>query len=367
MKFTVNRDPFLNALQLIIGVVERRQTLPVLANVLLKLTNDRLDVVGTDLEVELSSHLMIDGENIPGEITVPGRKLVDIIRSLLVGSMVSISLQDQYIIVRSGRSRFTLTTLPATDFPATSIPKSNIEFSLNQSDLLLLLERTHFSMAQQDVRYFLNGLLLELSKNRVRGVATDGHRLALSDVSLPSSVELTQVIIPRKGVTELMRLLSNDSDNQVSLSISSQAISLIADNFKFTSRLIDGRFPDYDKVIPKGGDKIVIIDRDILKQVLNRVSILSNEKYRVVHIQLKPNLMTITANNPDFERAEEEAEIDYQGEEIGINFNVTYLIDALSVLPAGNIKLTFSNPETGVLIESVSVDNALYIVMPLSL
>lgn len=364
MKLTVNREPFVNALQLIIGVVERRQTLAVLANVLLKLTKDKLFVVGTDLEVELSSHLSVDADSDSGEITVPGRKLLDIVRSLPEAEQIKISLQDQYVIIRSGKSRFSLTTLPAADFPEASMPKGNVEFSLNQNMLLSLLERTHFAMAQQDVRYFLNGLLLELSGNRVRMVATDGHRLAMSDLVLPQSFEFTQVIIPRKGVSELLRML-NDNENHVRLSVGSQAIALISDNFKFVSRLIDGKFPDYDKVLPKAGDKIAIIDRDVLKQVLNRVSILSNEKYKVIRMQLKPNLMVITANNPDQEQAEEEIEIDYQGEEIGINFNVTYLSDVLSVLPSGNIKLTLSNPDTGVLIEGAGVEDSLYIVMPL--
>lgn len=364
MKLTINREPFLNALQSVIGVVERRQTLPVLANVLVRMTEQRLFLTGSDMEVELISHLPLESGHIPGEITVPGRKLLDITRSLPVNASLDIQLQDQHLVIRSGKSRFTLTTLPASEFPTAAIVSNDKQFSLSQNELLLLLERSHFAMAQQDVRYFLNGLLLELEQRRIRMVATDGHRLALSDLATLLSHDSTQVIIPRKGVTELLRLLKHN-DERVTVNISAQAVTVATDDFIFTSRLIDGRFPEYDRVLPKGGDKIVILDRDMLNQVLNRVAILSNEKYRVVRVKLKPGVMIVAANNQDQEQAEEEIEIDYQGAEIDINFNVNYLIDAVSALPEGNVKLTLLNADTGVTIEGVGVEDALYIVMPL--
>lgn len=364
MKFTINRETLLHALQLVIGVVERRQTLPVLANILLKITDHQLYLVGTDLEVELTSHVMLVGDYTAGEITVPGRKFIDIVRSLPDEAMLEIYEKNQNIVISSGRSRFTLMTLPAKDFPISETPANTIEFSLKQTAFLALLEQTYFAMAQQDVRYFLNGLLLELSDKKVRTVATDGHRLALSDLTVLLTLENTQVIIPRKGIMELLRLL-NHNDEDVVVKISPQAINVITREITFISRLIDGRFPDYNRVIPKGGDKTILIDKDVFKQVLNRIAILSNEKYRAVQIQLKPGLMGVMANNPEQEQAEEEVEINYQGPAININFNVNYLIDAITALPVSNIKLTFSNPDSGVLVEGIGVDNALYIVMPL--
>ncbi len=364
MKFTIARETLLHALQLVIGVVERRQTLPVLANILLRITDHQLYLMGTDLEVELTSHLTLVGDYVAGEITVPGRKFIDIVRSLPDEAMLEIYEKNQNIVISSGRSRFTLTTLPAKDFPTSATPPNTVEFKLKQTMFLALLEQTYFAMAQQDVRYFLNGLLVELSDKKVRTVATDGHRLALSDLVIPLALENTQVIVPRKGIMELLRLL-NHNDEEVNIKISSQAINVMTSEFTFISRLIDGRFPDYNKVIPKAGDKTVLIDKDIFKQVLNRIAILSNEKYRAVQVQLKPGLMGVMANNPEQEQAEEEVEIDYQGPAININFNVNYLIDAITALPVSNIKLTFSNPDSGVLVEGIGVDNALYIVMPL--
>ncbi len=364
MKFTIQRELLLHALQLVIGVVERRQTLAVLSNILLKISNNQLHLVGTDLEVELTSHLTLIGDHVAGEITVPGRKFVDIVRSLSDEVMLEISDKNQNVIISSGRSRFTLTTLPAKDFPTSATLPNTIELTLKQTAFLVLLEQTYFAMAQQDVRYFLNGLLLELNDKKVRTVATDGHRLALCDLAMPLLSESTQVIIPRKGVMELLRLL-NHNDDEISIKISTQSITLTTREFIFNSRLIDGRFPDYNKVIPKAGDKTVLIDKDLFKQVLNRVAILSNEKYHAVQIQLNAGLMAVIANNPEQEQAEEEVEIDYQGPVVNINFNVNYLIDAITALSTSSIKLTFSNPDSGVLIEGIGIDNVLYIVMPL--
>ena len=243
MKFTINRETLLHALQLVIGVVERRQTLPVLANILLKITDHKLYLVGTDLEVELTSHVTLVGDHVVGEITVPGRKFIDIVRSLPDEAMLEIYEKNQNIVISSGRSRFTLTTLPAKDFPISETPPNTIEFVLKQTAFLSLLEQTYFAMAQQDVRYFLNGLLLELSDKKVRTVATDGHRLALSDLTVLLTLENTQVIIPRKGIMELLRLLNHD-DEDVVVKISPQAINVITREMTFISRLIDGRFPD---------------------------------------------------------------------------------------------------------------------------
>lgn len=365
MKFTINRETLLHALQLVIGVVERRQTLAVLANMLLRITDNQLYIVGTDMEVELTSRLTLIGDHIPGEITVPGRKFVDIVRSLPDEAMIEINDNNQSVMVICGRSRFTLTTIPAKEFPLSATPANTIEFTLKQTALLGLLELTYFAMAQQDVRYFLNGLLLELNDKKVRTVATDGHRLSLCDllVSLAHQ-ESTQVIIPRKGIMELLRLL-NHNDEDVLIKMSTQAISVVSREFTFISRLIDGRFPDYNRAIPKSGDKIILIDKDTFKPVLNRVAILANEKNRAVQIQLKSGSMIVKANNPEHEQAEEEIEIDYQGSAVTINFNINYLIDAITAVTVNNIKLTFSDPDSGVLIEGVGVDNVLYIVMPL--
>lgn len=368
MKFTVSREALLTPLQLVAGVVERRQTLPVLANVLMVIEQNTLSLTGTDLEVEIIARLPLDSSEDQGEITVPARKLVDICRSLPDGVDIEFSLQDdQKMIVKSGRSRFTLATLPANDFPSTEQSEGDIQFSCAQFLIKRLIDRTAFAMAQQDVRYYLNGMLWEVEGSSLRCVATDGHRLAMCTRDLDINVaQKTQAILPRKGVIELSRLL-NDEESPVNLTLGSHHIRVETPQYTFTSKLVDGKFPDYERVLPKGGNNIVIGNRTELKQAFARTAILSNEKYRGVRLNFAEGLLDIVANNPEQEEAEEQVVIDYQGDTIEIGFNVSYLQDVTNVLSTENIKITLSDANSSALLEEPEEGDSVYVVMPMRL
>lgn len=366
MKFQIQRETLLKPLQQVIGVVERRQTLPVLGNVLVNASATGLELTATDLEVELQARVGLEVEE-PGEITIPARKLFDICRTLPEGVNMSISLKDDRILVQGGRSRFTLATLPASEFPLVEPMAGSRQFAVAQRDFRELIERTHFSMAQQDVRYYLNGLMLELNPDSVRAVATDGHRLALSDMAASvDGAEGQQVIVPRKGIQELVRLL-DDSDVQAQVEIGSNHIRVSTPELRFTSKLIDGRFPDYQRVVPKGGDKQVLADRESLRQALTRTSILSNEKYRGIRLNLDPDVLRIQAHNPEQEQADEELEVEYQGAPLEIGFNVTYLLDALAALRTGQVELILSDSNSSCLIQEPGTARCQYVVMPMRL
>ncbi|RUO76411.1 DNA polymerase III subunit beta [Pseudidiomarina taiwanensis] len=366
MKFTISRDAFLKPLQIVSGAVERRNTIPILSNVLIQVSPEAIRLTGTDLEVELVSSCVIEGGS-EGQVTVPAKKLVDIIRSLPEHAQVSFSAEGDKATIRSGRSRFTLATLSADDYPNIEDWDSDIQLITTQAVLKDLMDRTHFSMANQDVRYYLNGMLFETEANTLRTVATDGHRLAMSQCEIGQpQLAARQVIVPRKGVMELLRLL-NDSDDEVKVSIGTNHIRIETNGMSFTSKLVDGRFPDYRRVLPSGGDKTVIADRDLMKQACMRAAILSNEKYRGVRLQLSSGEMTLTANNPEQETAEEVIEVDYQGDSLEIGFNVSYLIEVLNTIQGDQVKLTLSNPDASGLLEDNADDSALYVVMPMRL
>ena len=366
MKFTVDRETLLKPLQQVIGVVERRQTLPVLGNLLMVAGNNGLVITATDLEVEIQSRVAIEIDE-PGEITLPARKLVDICKALPEGAKVQFSINDQKAQIRSGKSRFTLATLPAADFPLVETIKGDCSFTIPQSRLKELIERTQFSMAQQDVRYYLNGLMLEISNGLLRGVATDGHRLALCDMPVDIRVsETRQVIVPRKGIQELLRLLENN-DELVQVDVGSNHIGISNADIRFSSKLVDGRFPDYDRVVPKGGDKLVLADRELLRQALSRTSILSNEKYRGIRLNLEKNIIKIQAHNPEQEEADEEFEVDYTGTGLEIGFNVTYLLDVLSSVRSDHVEITLSDSNSSCLMREPGTEQYRYVVMPMRL
>ncbi len=367
MKFTTNREALLRPLQLVTGVVERRQTLPVLANLLVVARDGSLSFTGTDLEVELVAverGVSIEQE---GETTIPARKLADIWRSLPEGADVSVGVEGDRVIVRSGRSRFALATLPADDFPKVEGGRGDLDVELPQSDLRRLLDLVSFSMAQQDVRYFLNGMLLEVTRDYTRTVATDGHRLAMCTLPLGvADAERVQAIIPRKGVLELGRLLDDGAD-AVSLHIGANHLRMSLGPYTLTTKLVDGRFPDYEKVVPHRTEQCMSGDRDSLKQAFNRASILSNEKYRGIRLILDDQQLTIQANNPEQEEAEEVVPVEYDGEHLEIGFNVSYLQDVLNVLDTEQVTLSVANANSSALIEGAGNDQALYVVMPMRL
>lgn len=367
MRFSVSRDALLKPLQLVAGVVERRQTLPVLSNVLIQLEGDRLSLTGTDLEVEIVGRIQLEQVGDAGEITVPARKLVDICRSLPDGAQIEFFEDGQKLVVKSGRSRFSLSTLPANDFPNVEDGPSDLQFSCPQSDIKRLIDRTAFAMAQQDVRYYLNGMLWEVTQGQLRVVSTDGHRLALCTRPLAiETAQKIQAILPRKGVIELARLLS-DGDHIAEIKLGASHIRATTADFTFTSKLVDGKFPDYERVLPKGGSRVVIGVRDELKQAFGRTAILSNEKYRGVRLQLEPGQLTIVANNPEQEEAEETVTVDYNGESMEIGFNVSYLLDVANVLNTENIKITLADSNSSALLEEPENGDSAYVVMPMRL
>ena len=366
MKFSIQREEFLKPLQQIIGVVERRQTLPVLGNVLLNANKKSVRLTATDLEVELQSHVNVAVTE-TGDITVPARKLLDICRTLPAEAQLDISVKNERALVRSGKSRFTLSTLPATEFPVIDKIKSARKFSMQESALHGLIERTAFAMAQQDVRYCLNGLMLEPVNGTLRAVATDGHRLAMCELMADVGEGADQqVIVPRKGIQELQRLLEQ-RDADVQVEIGTNHIRITTDELRYTSKLIDGRFPDYQRVMPKNADKRLLINRDLLRQALTRTSILSNEKYRGIRLDLFENNIKIQAHNPEQEEAVEEIDAIYDSEAIVIGFNVTYLLDVLNAINTDDVEMFLSDGNSSALINKPGDDNCRYVVMPMRL
>jgi len=368
MKLKTDRESLLRPLQLVTGVVERRQTLPVLANLLVTAKDGVLSMTGTDLEVELvanvSEGVEIESE---GEATLPARKLVDIWRSLPDNAKVSIVVEGDRAIIRSGRSRFTLATLSPTDFPKIEVNQEDIKIEAEVSEVQRLLDQVGFSMAQQDVRYFLNGMLLEVTDAFVRTVATDGHRLAMCtlDKGVAGSGRV-QVIIPRKGVLELGRLLS-DAEGDVEITVGSNHLRVRQSEYTLTTKLVDGKFPDYDKVIPENPIHSMVGDRETLRQSFYRASILSNEKYRGVRLLLKGQNLTIQANNPEQEEAEEMVEVDYSGIDLEIGFNVSYLQDVMGVIDTESVRISVSDANSSALIEGIGTEDSLFVVMPMRL
>jgi len=369
MKLTMNREKLLKPLQAVQGVVERRQTLPILANFLLVIDEGRLSVAGTDMEIELVASMDLgDAEAEAGEVTVPARKLVDICRALPADADVHLEVDGERAQLRSGRSRFSLTTLPAADFPSSDNLSLDLRLTVKQGELKRLIELTHFAMAHQDVRYYLNGLLLDIGDGVLKAVATDGHRLAIAELAVETGDAARQVIVPRKGISELLRLLGN-GDEEIVLEIGPNAIQVNLPEVRLTSKLIDGNFPDYRRVVPKedSTDKTITVDRELLRQSLSRASILSNDKYRAIRLCLMPNVLRVVARNPEQEEAEDEVEVAYDGDELEIGFNVSYLIDALTVLPSEEAVIHLGDSSSSCLITPTGEGDCQYVVMPMRL
>mgnify|MGYP001551195526 CR=1 FL=1 len=364
MKFSVAREALLKPLQAVIGVVERRQTMPILSNILLVAREGQLSVTATDLEVELVAQTEVEAES-GGEITVSGRKLLDICRALPEGEVVSVSVSGEKMAVRAGRSRFNLATLPAAEFPVVEDIKAGQSITVGQETLGRLFDKTHFSMAQQDVRYYLNGLLLETGGGQLRAVATDGHRLALCQADVDGELDEQQVIVPRKGVLELQRLMGGDGE--LNIELGSNHIRIQLDGIRFTSKLIDGRFPEYERVIPKESTNELKADRGSFQGALQRTAILSNEKYRGIRLVIRDSGVILQAHNPEQEEAEEELEVEYSGEDIEIGFNVNYLLDALGAVDGDEVTLSVQDSNSSCLIRRPGNDDCKFVVMPMRL
>jgi len=366
MRFTLQREAFLKPLAQVVNVVERRQTLPVLANFLVQVKDGQLSLTGTDLEVEMVSRIAVE-EAQDGETTIPARKLFEIIRALPDGSRITVSQNGDKITVQAGRSRFTLATLPANDFPSVDEVEATERVAIGEATLKELIERTAFAMAQQDVRYYLNGLLFDLRGDALRTVATDGHRLALCETELAKpSGSKRQIIVPRKGVTELQRLLES-GDREIELEVGRSHVRVKRDDVTFTSKLIDGRFPDYEAVIPIGADREVRVDRESLRASLQRAAILSNEKYRGIRVEVSPGNLKISAHNPEQEEAQEEIEAETDVNDLAIGFNVNYLLDALSALRDEQVVIQLRDSNSSALVREASNERSRHVVMPLRL
>lgn len=366
MRFSLQREVLLKPLQQVVNVVERRQTLPVLANLLVNVEGNRLSLTGTDLEVEMVARSEVEGAE-SGETTIPARKLFEIVRALPDGSRLTFSLNGDRVTVQAGRSRFTLATLSAKEFPSIDDLELVERISVPEAALKELIERTAFAMAQQDVRFYLNGLMFDLRENALRCVATDGHRLALCEAALPDGAKTRkQIILPRKGVLELQRLLEG-GERSVELEVGRNHVRMRREDVTFTSKLIDGRFPDYEAVIPIGADKEVRMEREVLKAALQRAAILSNEKYRGVKIEISPGQVRIVAHNPEQEEAVEELEAQTTVDNLSVGFNVTYLLDALSALREEHVLLNLRDANSSALLREAGHARSRHVVMPLRL
>lgn len=364
MHFGAQREVLLRPLQQVIGVVEKRQTLPVLANVLLQLRGSRLTLTTSDLEVELASGAEVDMQQ-EGELTIPARKLFDLVKALPDGVGLDIAQQGERVVMRAGRSRYTLATLSAAEFPQSETGDVVDRFKVPQPALKALIEATGFAMAVQDVRFYLNGLLLERRGEGLRAVATDGHRLALADWSASGEAG-RQVILPRKGVLELQRLLDAD-EGDVELVFTRNHLRVAIGDSVLVSKLIDGRFPDYEAVIPVAADVPVLVEREEFKAALLRAAILSNEKYRGIRMELASDLLRISAHNPEQEEAVEEVGAECAEQAWSIGFNVNYVLDALNALGTEKVILRLRDGNSSVLLESPESRERRHVVMPLRL
>lgn len=366
MKFSISKLELFPCLQKVVGVVERKQTHEVMNNLLFEATSEYLQLTGTDNEVELKTRIPLIVTE-PGKTTIPARKLFDICRSLDDNARLDFEVDAEKAKVICGKSKFTFATLPVDEFPVVEELTDATNVSLPQIELEKAIKRTSFAMAQQDVRYYLNGLLLQLTDNELCCVSTDGHRLALhrtqADIQTPVSVA---AIIPRKAINELSRLMDG-TDTRISLKLTSKHLQVNLGELQLTSKLIDGKFPDFEKVIPLDSDNIAIVDRDQLKQALSRSAILANETYKGVRLTLERDILGIQTNNPKHEEAEDELQIEYSGDPIEIGFNVVYLLDVLNALDTETAEMNVRDNTSSMVIHPCGDKTSTYVVMPMRL
>ena len=361
-----SRDAILRPLTAVSGIVERRHTLPILANVLLRKDGDAVSFLATDVEIQIQTTASLGAGKDAGATTVSARKLIDILRALPEGPEVSISVSNKKATIQAGKSRFALQTLGAEEFPTVTVNEHfSASFSLPQKQLKHLFQMVHFAMAQQDIRYYLNGLLLVTEGNVVRVVATDGHRLAYCQAEIEGeSLARNEVIIPRKSVLELQRLLA-DSDEAVMIDVAANQVRFRFSDIEMVSKLVEGKFPDYQRVIPTGYRKMVTISREALAGSLGRASILTSDKFRGVRLTLTPGQLRIQTSNAEQEEAVEELEVGYDGEPLEIGFNVGYLQDVLGNLGSAEVQLEFGDANTSALLTVAGDTSFKYVVMPM--
>jgi DNA polymerase III subunit beta len=360
----IPRDALLKPLQAVSGIVERRHTLPILANVLLEQKNGKLHVTATDLEMQITAIADLEGKE--GQATTVGaRKLQDLLRALPDDAQLNLDATGSKMTVRAGRSRFNLQTLAATDYPRISVGQEQLQsLTLAQRDFRSLLRLAEFAMAQQDIRYYLNGMLLVVDNGSLQAVATDGHRLSWASLAIAGDFTRAEVILPRKTVLELAKLLE-DSDTPVTIDILANQARFRFANVELVSKVVDGKFPDYNRVIPTGHGKRVELDRVTLLSALQRAAILSNEKFRGVRLVLADGQLRIICTNSEQEEAEEELPVEYAGETLDIGFNITYLLDVLSNIGADTVHIAFGDSNSSALVTLPGRDDYKYVVMPM--
>ena len=366
MKFIINREDLLTPLQQIVSVIEKRQTMPILSNVLLVVEEDSICLTGTDLEIQIVAKIAIDLAT-PGRITVPARKFLDICRLLPSGAEIKFELQNDKVKILSNRSRFSLNCLSADNYPEFSEAELNHSFFISTHKLKKSLDKTLFCMANQDVRYYLNGLLLNISNNKIKLVASDGHRLSIYEDLLDDDAGYeARIIVPRKGAIELNRLL-DDPDLELQVYFSTNNIRIIINNIIFSAKLVDSKYPDFNKVFMQEFISPIHIQKLALKEALTRVAILSNEKFKGVTLDITSNSLRISTHNPEHDEAEEELVIDYTGPALSIAFNSQYLLDAVSNLDSEFAVLTIANNGSSCFIDEPDQCTYKFIVMPMTL
>lgn len=360
------RDALLKPLSTVVGIVERRNTLPILANILLRKEGTRVAFVASDIEVQITSHADIGVDDTQQSTTVAARKLLDILRALPETGDIKLGLDSAKLSIQSGKSRFALQTMDATDFPAVELPAQwDVSFSMTQKALKHLFNMVHFAMAQQDIRYYLNGLLFVFEPGFVRAVATDGHRLAHSGAVVEGISSRYDVIVPRKTVLEMQRLLG-ETDEPVQIDVATGQIRFTFDNVELISKLVEGKFPDFTRVIPNNYTRHFSVNRELLLGCLQRAAILTTDKLKGVRIQLNEHLMKISSTNAEQEEAREEIDIDYAHEALDVGFNVSYLLDVLGNVKTETIQWSVQpDVNASALITSPNDDQFKYVVMPM--
>lgn len=360
----IEKESLLRPLQIIGGIIERRQPLPILSNVLIEKSGSSFKFVSTDLEIQITTFLNTEQTASNESITVAAKKLQEILRVLPDESKVSVDLQDSRLQIKAGKSRFNLQTLPANDFPQMAEQTLEAEkIQIQQGKLKELLGAVQYAMAQQDIRYYLNGVLLVIDEQHLRAVATDGHRLAYSSMELPKKHSKREIILPRKTINELSKLLA-DSEEEITLELAETQVKAVLPDITISSKVIDGKFPDYGKVIPSYTNHLVL-DRLLILQALQRVSILSNEKFRGVRLVLTEKNLRIISSNSEQEEAQEDLETEYHGAALDIGFNVNYLLDGLNNMHSQNVVFSFGDPNSSILVTIPDNDNFRYVVMPM--
>lgn len=367
-QLTISRNELLTPLLLVSGAVDKRQSLAILSHILCTLSEGQLLITATDLEMEISAKIPCDNDGSDGQFTVPAKKFIDIIRSLDENAAPLIKSDHSVIWVRADRSNFKLATLPETDFPASHDDKVDITFSLPKAQLFRLLQCTFFAMSQQDVRVFLNGLLFEITPSSLTTVAMDGHRMAVCTCNHSLTLNNVQrFLLPRKGVQEMLRLLSTVTDEMISINAGKTHFRLITDRYTFTSRLIEAQFPPYNMAIPKDNDKFVIVEKEALKKALTRIIILANEKVKAVQMHVDSDALTLIAKNEEQEEATEVVVAKVDGEPLCIGINAAYLLEVLNYIPEAEIRLSLSRGDKSVLVEPLQDESYHYIIMPMKL